>query len=682
LVLHRQHDLAATYHRTSRQVNATPDPSGIIAAVRAAVLAPLALLLAYGVAFAAAALGVSSPLAFDDHPGQLYRVWHVVRHGFAPWAWNAGWWAGYPELQFYPPGFSYAAALLHYLSLGLASVPAAYQTLLWVTYLAPGLTAFMLLARVTGNGWHALPGAFVALTFSAGVASGVEGGVRWGMVAARLGWAFVPLLVFTLVRWIEDERGALPPVAPLIAALVITHPAHLPTAIVIVLAAAFAGSANRWPRVRAALLLLGLAAALTAFWSLPLMARLGHARALAWGGLGDGLGSALARPLPLTLIALAVLAYRPGAVPFPRTAGVVARVPWLMALVIAADALVAEPLGIRWLPADRIADGGWMALVLAAGLGAAQLIHRQAVSRGVSASMGAFAMVILLVAFAWPGRTLTLWPVHGDWPTYDSLERGFRLPALWAALGSAPDGHVLITRSSVPLAYGTAWYRPHSHITALTPLQSGRSIIHGTFTHPSPIAAFLYRGSAGPGAITTLVERLDGDQLFGRRFANLDAPTFNEIADRLGISAVVVFDEDLSARDAMAANPEFAPRPPSPPFLLYVRRVPPPAPRERAPGRWHVALDGKPGDWTSARIAYYPLWRAEQEGRPLATREGRLGELEVRLAVADRPVDLTYRPSWPETTGLVISGLAVLVWLNRLGGWWHASREARVRERE
>ena len=86
-----------------------------------AALAPLALLVACGVTFASATLGVSLP-AFDDHPGQLYRLWHVVRLGPAPWAWNWGWWAGYPELQFYPPGLAYAGALMHVMSLGVVTV--------------------------------------------------------------------------------------------------------------------------------------------------------------------------------------------------------------------------------------------------------------------------------------------------------------------------------------------------------------------------------------------------------------------------------------------------------------------------------------------------------------------------------------------------------------------------------
>ena len=83
--------------------------------------------------------------------------------------------------------------------------------------------------------------------------------------------------------------------------------------------------------------------------------------------------------------------------------------------------------------------------------------------------------------------------------------------------------------------------------------------------------------------------------LFGRPYANLDPATFADIADRLGISTVVVLDEDLAARDAMAASGAFAPPASSPPFVVYTRRAPTPIPRETAPGQWRVALAGRPG---------------------------------------------------------------------------------------
>lgn len=258
------------------------------AARRALAALPAAALLAYGVAFAAAALGRSVP-AFDDHPGQLARVWHVVTLGPAPWAWNPSWWTGYPELQFYPPAFAYAAALLHWLSFATVGVPAAYVALLWVAYLAPGLTTLFALARVQRSPWLALPGAFVALTLSLWPAlmSGVEGGVHVGMAPARLGWALLPLLLGVLAPWADGAaRFPASAVVPVVALVVLTHPAHLPAAVVLVALAALVVP-PRPRRLALALGWLGGAALLTAFWTLPLIARLADTRALAWGRLGE-----------------------------------------------------------------------------------------------------------------------------------------------------------------------------------------------------------------------------------------------------------------------------------------------------------------------------------------------------------------------------------------------------------
>jgi hypothetical protein len=160
-----------------------------------------------------------------------------------------------------------------------------------------------------------------------------------------------------------------------------------------------------------------------------------------------------------------------------------------------------------------------------------------------------------------------------------------------------------------------------------------------------------------------LAEQLDGVSLFGRPYRDLDAATLADIGDRLGISTVVVLDEDLAAREALGASGAFAPPASSPPVLVYARRTSVEIPIETAPGRWRVALAGNADQWVSARVAYYPLWRAAQDGRSLAARQGRLGELEVRLAVAGRPVDLAYGPGGPERAGLMTSGAAVLLWL-------------------
>ena len=630
-------------------------------------LLPLVLLLAYGLAFAAVALGFSV-IGFDDHPGQLYRVWHVLTRGPAPWAWNPGWWTGYPELQFYPPAFAYAVALLHVGSGGLVPVTAGYHLLVWTAYLAPGATVWLLLRRALGDGWLALPGAFVASTLSAGLTSGVEGGVQWGMVPARLGWALLPMVALSAAGFMNGHRQPWTSAA-LVAAVVLVHPAHAPAAAVIVVLACLVG-ARRHVALASAAVALGLAAGLTAFWTLPLLVRVEHTRALAWGTLS--LRDTFGHPLAFLLVALAVAAHAKLGERTPIRA-MLTLLPWVMSAVVLVDALVLEPLGVRWLPADRVADSAWLAFVLSAGATAGWLIGSLA-PRGTPAravlSLGAVGIAIVVML---PARTATLWPRGPGWARQETIERGLRLRALWSILADAPAGRVLFVRSGVPLVYGLEWWRPHSHITALTPLEARRDIVNGTFTHPSPVAAFVYRGDAGPGAIRELVERLDGHRLFGRDLGELDAETLDRIADRLGVSVVVALDEDLPRLRALADGPRFIRARAAPPFLVYVRRAPVELPREIAPGHLQLSVAGD-GAWATARIAYYPLWRATSAGRPLATRRGPLGDLEVETPRSG-PVDLRYEAGAVELTGVLVTAGSLVV----LASIWATSRPWRRR---
>lgn len=623
---------------------------------------PLALLLAFGVAFAGASLG-GSALGFDDHPGQLYRLWHVLTYGPAPWAWDRGWWAGYPELQFYPPGAAYVGALLAWPATGIFAVDTVYHALLWLAYLLPGVTTYAALVRLTRSGWLALPGAFVALTLSAGLASGVEGGVRTGMVGARLAWALLPLLLWLLVAWVDDDRPLSRAVPPLLAAVTLLHPAQLPAAVVLVALAA-AARAPRLPRARGALRALGTAAALTAFWTLPLLFRLADTRALAWGTLAWG---DLTHPLPVVLAALAVAGWLDRA---PATPGERLALAWLpaAAALTVLDRLALEPLGVRWLPADRVVDAAWLALVVAAAVGWVRLARRLAemtATQGLPVALrvpalglGAVALAALLSARS---NTLMLRPGTAAWPSLPSIERGLRLPDLWSLLGRLPEGRVLFVRSGVPLVYGADWWRPHTHVTALTPVAGGRDIVHGTFTHPSPIAALVYRGDAGRAPITELVERLDGRTLFGEPLDALAPARFAAHADRLGIVAVVALEDDLPRLGWLPEHTPFHRRLALAPFVVFAREtgIPVPAPRD---GAWRVTLGGEAGAWVSARLAYYPLWRAESEGERLETRRGEDGVLEVRLTRAPRTLTLRYGPGLPELLGVGLS-------LAALGGW-------------
>jgi hypothetical protein len=625
--------------------------------VPAAPWLPLAFLLAYGVAFAVRALGVG-PLAFDDHPGQLARLWHVLRAGPAPWAWNDGWWAGYPELQFYPPGWFYLGATLSWLTFGALGPPVIYQILLWITYLAPGVATFFLLRRLLGEprtaGWAALPGAFLALTFSGdpagGAASAVEGGVHIGMVGARLAWAMLPLLALTLVPW-AVHAGRFPRAAVvLVAAIVLTHPTHAPAALALVAGAAISTPAPRRALVHAALGVLA-ALLLVAFWLAPLVAHLDETRALAWGRLR---WSSLAEPFAAVVVGLALVAV--GKRPHAPSRMILHALGLSVAGVIL-DALVVEPLGMRLLPSDRVADGAWMALLLAAGVGAGAIV--QFAAGRVPPAAAAAGLCVALVALSLPARALALWPRPADWPSQPSVVRGLRLDDLWRALNTAPPGRVLYVRSGVPLVYGTAWYRPHTHVTALTPVLGGRDILGGTFTHGSPVAALVYRGDPGPAPITRLAEQLDGESLFGRPLETLDTATFDGYASRFGVSAVVALEDDAARLPFLAENPRYR-RVTTPPFLIFIATEPPVLARRLADGSREVQVGPDGRGWIPTSVAYYPLWRAEHDGRALATRRGRFGDLEIEAPAGITRVRLVYGPGLVELVGSLVSALALI----------------------
>ena len=652
---------------------------------------PAALLLVYGIAFGHAALG-GGLLVYDDHPGQLYRLHHALAFGPAPWRFDPGWWAGYAELQFYPPGLAWLGWLLHQISWGALGAEAAYEVLLWLAWLLPGLTTFALLSRLLGNGWLALPGAFVAMTLSAGSRSGVEEGLRWGLVAARLGWSLLPLLGLSLIRWV-DGRSRLPLLAPpLLAAVILLHPAHAPAAILLLVMGAWLGVGGRRARVRQGALVAALGLSLAALWLLPLLAHLGMALPLAWG---DASIPALLRVLALQpLVWLFVLGWlaawsflsqgEAGAAPPPTpphrsrvwpgpqysnsrgqtesatlTRWILAWAPAMVA-VVALDALVAAPLGLLWLPADRLLDGLLLALLMGASLAMSSLTARLP---GLRPPFAAAAMVLVCIvlsggSLAPDEPSLSLWPRRGQWPKYEEVVRGSRLDALWQALREAPPGRVLFLRSGLTLEYRPEWWRPHTHLTALTPLRAGREIINGTFTHPAPVAGFFYTGSAASGPITMLVERRDGVTLFGQPLEALSADEFAAHCARLEVSAVVATDEDIGRLAFLEGHHAFTAPTLIGPFRVYLTREPRSLPVPVGLQVWRLHAPGS-GAFTPTGFAYSPLMTATAGGAALLARRDGFGMLEVeRPPGGASDITLTHVPGWAEWTGALLSALS------------------------
>jgi len=222
-----------------------------------------------------------------------------------------------------------------------------------------------------------------------------------------------------------------------------------------------------------------------------------------------------------------------------------------------------------------------------------------------------------------------------------------------------PPGRVLFVRSAVSLDWRPEWWRAHTHIAALTPLRTGRAILGGTFTHPSPVAGLLYTGSAANRPLTLLAEQRDGQSLFGRPLAALDAETFDELAGRLGISTVVAQDEDVGVAAFLDGNRGLRRAERIGPFTVFVF-APRDEPAPAGPQRWRIAAPPAADGWSRLAIAYSPLWVARAGGVRIPARRDALGLLEVSPPAGTTIVELEHRPGAAEWAGVAVTALSVV----------------------
>jgi len=245
------------------------------------------------------------------------------------------------------------------------------------------------------------------------------------------------------------------------------------------------------------------------------------------------------------------------------------------------------------------------------------------------------------------------------------------MDALWEAIRHAPPGRVLFLRSAVPLDWRPEWWRPHTHLTALTPLRTGRAIVGGTFTHPAPVAGLVYTGSAAPRPLTMLAEQRDGQTLSGRPPEALPPAVFNELARALGIGVVVALEEDVGRAKFLTENPSVTSGLRVGSFRLFTLAEGRAEPLPIGAQRWRISLPVAAPGWLSLPVAYSPLWLARADGVPLAVRRGERGLLEVALVAPGSSVELEHRAGFAEWTGVALSLGAGLLLAAR---WWRAPR--------
>lgn len=634
-------------------------------------LAALALLT--GLALAACGFLLRDDLfIYGDHPGQFMRLWYPFRVSHQLLGWNPSWYAGYPELQFYPPGFVLLGWGLDWLTLRNLSPYAVYQLLLFVSYLLPGVTVYVLVSQVSGRRWAGLVSGVLALVFPE--LWGGANAVFVGLVAERLAFGLVPLVMFT--GW--QALHARPPTrwwlltSLALAATVLMHPFHA-VAPVLFLAIAALFYPHRWSLLRNLALAGVLSLALVAFWLLPLLIHRSYAAPMLRADMNQTLDWLLSPTARMYLVAslfvpLALFVERKrGLTIFVASALIMAVA--LVAFMVLDHVVLIDMLGFYLLDPVRFIAEVYLVLVLFAGLGLAYLPLWLSRRGRAQAGMlvGGLAMVLTLV---WIGRPfLDLVRSHRDPNRFLAQARqNFPLDETWQALQTG-EGRILF--SSYYLHLGEL----PTALKSATPFFTGRNIIGGTFSHWSPVARLLWTGSSDAQLLPGQVELTDDISLAGRAWADWTDADMYKLCQQLNVTTVATTWDDINARTFLDAGPHFQSFYSNDLFVLYRVLEPEPA-LIAADGATAAVLHAGPtaldlhvtGATTNAslqiRITDYPLWRVWAGDQEIPHHADVLGLMSVPIPPGSYDLTLRYLPGPAEWIGARLSLAATVVWLS------------------
>ena len=636
----------------------------------------LALLLLIGFATLTGGFLLRNDLfIYGDHPGQFIRLWSSAGESRHLLGWNPVWYAGYPEMQFYPPGFVLLGWGLDLLTLRRLPDFLLYQLLVFLAYLLPALTAYALARTVAGSRWVGLVTGIVTLFFSE--LWGGAGAVFVGLIAERLAFGLAPLVLLAgwqamqarhPWRWWAAAGLAL-------AAVALMHPFHA-VAPVLFLAVAALMQPRRWAHLRDLALAGLLALALVAFWLLPLTVHVEYAAPMIRANLGQTVDW-LSRPGVLSYLAIGLLLSvallmqrRRALAAFVVSAW--ATVLMLVALVLLDHLVLFGRLHFYLLDPVRFVGAIYLLVVLMAGLGLGHLpcLASRGGRRRTTGLLGALALAGALI---WLGQPLlALVRLQRDPQRFLSRAReNYPLDDTWQHLRSG-EGRVLFTSYSLRLG------ETPTSLKAVTPYFTGRPTVGGTFSHWSPVARFLWVGRPDADLLPERVELTDDVSLGGRTWSEWTDAEFFDLCHRLYVTTIVTTWSDWNARTFLDAAPHVRSDYSNDLFVVY--RVLDPEPGlveadlatatllEEGPSALRVSVSGAgAGASLFVRITDYPLWEVTAGDVVLPHHADDLGLMVVPLPAGTYEVDLRYRLGSAERVGAWISLAAAALWVALLG---------------
>lgn len=620
---------------------------------------------------------------YGDHPGQFYRLWQLLG---VIWpeegrfiGWSPYWYAGYPEMQFYPPGFALAGWLIWMAGFQQLSLFLVYQILVFASFILPAITLYLFMAWGVGDRLAGLVTAWLAMT--APLPLGGALGVIIGLVGDRLAFSMVPLFLLAGLWLMRTEPNMVAWFSSglILAAILLLHPyqAILP-AVVLSLYALLSGQDWR-RRFQWLSLVILLGFGLTAFWWFSLGVRRDffiplieapwleirtNLEAMTWfKGMGwllaaAGLG-ALFRSKDRRGLFWAILLGGIG----------------LLGFIYLDYHLLVEKLNFYAIDPVRLIPGVTFVLFVGLGLGVSELAWftpRLLQRWGRSALGWPFLLIVpwliynqVIANYDFP-KWISKWqPSPERTPMFLSeAEARYQLQAVWAGMAATP-GRVLFTSY-----YGLLFDVPTS-LKAATPILSGREIIGGTFTHRAPVFGYLWTGQATAPVLRGKIEKQDDKTLAGVAWEKMTDEFLFDLARRFNVTLIGTTALDTRARGFLDASSRFKPVWSNGLFTFYEVVGYQPTwveanQAQAAVNRYErTAIDvaireAAAGANLSIKLAYYPLWQAEVNGQTLRIEPDNYGLMQLALPPGSYTLYLRYKPGWPERLGEIIS-LATLV---------------------
>lgn len=641
---------------------------------------------------AAIALGIAGFLLRDDvflygdHPGHYWLVWYTLNvavplhHRLIDWI--PYWYAGYPELQFTPPGYVLLAWLLNLFTLGKLSTAFIYEIVVFVGYVLPGFTFYYAVRHLRFDRRAAFLAGLIALVFPAFFDGATS--LFIGMVGSRIGFALNALVFALTLEWLERHDCQYGWMAILaLAAVILVHPYH---AIGILLALVFYTLFRPLPLVSSSirlLLLIASAFAIDAFWLLPLFARssiemIPVIRSTLDQTLRVMLDGML---LPYVLLALPMLlAVRREADRGKRAIVLALFGLALVSAVVMAGAhvILVNQFHVYSIDPIRLIGEYYLAWIWLAALGSAE-ISRQVenlpfVTKRFGGVAGWAVMACLAAALAVPFVQSASYyqPKPGGEPRFLSQAiQDYDLEEFWATLRDTP-GRVLFTFYSTELhAQGNETFP--TTLSALTPLFSGKAIVGGTYTAWSPIAAHLWAGSTRPPVLWGLSQDQQDQSLFGIKLGELSDEQLADYCQRLNISTIVASVDSYQTRTFLDGSPRFQSYYNN--GLYFVYRM------KNLPSSWIqsdtadvelVSLSddriellvhsAQPNAHVRIKMHAYPTWHAYVGQTTLPLTSDDLTLMDLRLPPGENyVVTLRYESGAPEEIGEGVSVASLLL---------------------